>query len=215
VRGTPASGKSTVLHLLHQYIHENEPSALVYRLDGWTRDGIHYVDKLSSQVEGFPSNVDKTYLLFDEGQDTYDDHLLWNGFFKGLPAFGAFYVAIFCSYGSPGNRATPYSQGTPLRIGDHQRIQLWPTETTSLGLLLTRQELDTMIEQRHPRLFVDQATRELLFQWTRGYVGFIEYFLKSIRTKVSVAFSYPDSFSPLPVRRDSAQWRAVRSGHIS
>lgn len=42
-----------------------------------------------------------TFLLFDEGQDSYQDELLWNKFLKGVHDrfYNNYRVILFCSYG--------------------------------------------------------------------------------------------------------------------
>ena len=90
VRGTPGSGKTTLLKLLRNFILEEEEGAKVHVISHWF-DVDHtpksqYKDRLTSRVPGLLDQsyemASKTFILFDNGQDTYWDAQLWEKNFK-------------------------------------------------------------------------------------------------------------------------------------
>ena len=77
------------------------------------------------------------FILFDDGQDTYDDLLLWNSFIKEVceGLYPQYRVILFCSYGSPSSRPLEYKIGTSPTLAEAARISLWPGQSP-IGLLL-------------------------------------------------------------------------------
>ncbi|KAG8834581.1 hypothetical protein FRC17_008250 [Serendipita sp. 399] len=69
VRGTPASGKSTLAQLLEKHIRLKEPSTNPISIDNWPMNGSSWVLKLT---EMFNPNGPNT-IIIDEGQLTYWD----------------------------------------------------------------------------------------------------------------------------------------------
>jgi hypothetical protein len=182
VRGIPASGKSTVLNLLHTFIRDSCPDMKVYRIDSWPKSEEQYTERLDAITNGFPSHS-PCYLLFDEGQDTYDDSALWNGFFKSITESSSYRIVVFCSFGSP-SAQTNIKSGMPDKVHDRQRLQLLPTKDFPYGLFLTRAEFDDMITLSGILIKLADEVCDSIFAWTRGHVGSVEYFLSSIRHKV-------------------------------
>ncbi len=124
-----------------------------------------------------------TYLLFDEGQDTYCDKDLWNFFFKSLRMRGNLYVALFCCYGSASSRLVP-PPGIPDVFDEPQRLCLLSTAAFPRGIYMTSDEFKALLDHhRHPLNLADDVKKEIL-GWSAGHIGGIEYLLDSIRRKV-------------------------------
>lgn len=109
VRGTPASGKTTLAYLLHEhYRQQNVPSVI---LSAWPQGDAHvHTDILVRRAQDAGHtfvtldtlrNTNVVYII-DQGQMSYQDSGLWLGFIKSRnnrqvgPR-----VCVFTSYGSP------------------------------------------------------------------------------------------------------------------
>ncbi|KIL59210.1 hypothetical protein M378DRAFT_180929 [Amanita muscaria Koide BX008] len=187
VRGTPGCGKTTLMKLLHAYILEHAPLALVYTQHSWpgpeeaTQKNSSRRERLKEVDPRFPRQDGITFLLFDEGQDTYEDHLLWNAFFKGVGdgLHSHYCVILFCSYCNPSPRPVSYRIGTPVVLRDAARISLWPREG-SIGILLTRSEFDEVVSRFHRPLRLHPDLLDMIFDWTVGHVGAVVELLRVI-----------------------------------
>ena len=130
------------------------------------------------------------FLLFDEGQDSYKDHILWNNFFKGVSdgAYDRYRIIIFCSYGSPSSRPVP-RHITPLALSNTARISLWPRAGLGapVGILLTRSEFDEVVTRFERQLNLQPDLQDLIFDWTVGHAGAATSMLRVISYQVSVA----------------------------
>ena len=94
MRGTPASGKSTLLKLIYVYIkgYTGNRKAAIQIITEWPTlmsrekpQDIH--SRLRQRVMGYPKPETITYILIDNSQATYSDGYLWEEFFKEqLPA---------------------------------------------------------------------------------------------------------------------------------
>jgi len=112
----------------------------------------HIHARLAQRVAGFPTPESMTYILFDNGQDTYWDKHLWEEFFKETtsPSNTKYRVIIFCSYGSAGIRPLEYNTGTPINLDPRARVSLVPNseqndEFGPIGLLYTREEFNEVL----------------------------------------------------------------------
>lgn len=97
--------------LLHNYILEQENDAEVQMMGIWSQTGRNISDDYNSASEGkvvieyddarCESNA-RCWLIFDEGQSTYDDARLWNGLFKQPSSPGQNLIIVpFAFYGIP------------------------------------------------------------------------------------------------------------------
>ncbi|KIL58928.1 hypothetical protein M378DRAFT_111568 [Amanita muscaria Koide BX008] len=171
VRGTPGCGKTVLMNLLHAYILKHFPSALVKVQHSWPprESGPTLEECLQKLDPGFPRPNTITFLLFDEGQDSYSDDILWNAFFKEVSYAGSYRqyrVVLFCSYGSPSSRLRSYHIGAR----DDARISLRPREG-SIGILLKRSEFDEVVSLYERKLNLNPDLLDLIFDWTVGHVG--------------------------------------------
>lgn len=118
VRGTPASGKTVLLNLLHQELLTQHPALRVVSIGSWPQSmnsfqSKKYIEQLLGMALSNPAVIPPTVLLVDEAQSTKEDQYLWNTFLKLLvqPAPSNLRVAMFAAYGSAGN--------TPVEIPLH------------------------------------------------------------------------------------------------
>ncbi|KAF7984925.1 hypothetical protein HWV62_9831 [Athelia sp. TMB] len=180
VRGPPASGKSTLLHLLWARIRAADPHADVHALAAWPAPLPHtderdIIARLTRRIPGYPNPENTTYLLVDNGQDTYWDAPLWEVFFKSVAGYDNYRVVVFCSYGSAGVRPLEYATGRPMELSPRARVGLAPgdehaDEFGAIGLLLTRGEFGEVVE-RETGLALERDLQERVFAWTGGHAG--------------------------------------------
>ena len=180
------------MNLLHIYILEQSPSAFVNTQQSWPPRGSGpSANQHLRQVDpAYPRSDGLAFLLFDEGQDSYDDHLLWNGFFKGVTDgfYHWYHVVLFCSYGSPSSCPVPHNIGTPLTLCDAARISLWPREglEESIGILFKHSEFDEVVSLSECRLHLHPDLLDLIFDWTVGHAGAVVEILRMISYQVSL-----------------------------
>ncbi|KAF8222780.1 hypothetical protein L208DRAFT_1412870, partial [Tricholoma matsutake] len=192
VRGTPGCGKTTLMNLLHSYIHKKLPSAFVNTQESWPpkESGPSQQQRLRQVDPAFPRPDGLAFLLFDEGQDSYDDHLFWNGFLKGVGDgfYPWYHVILFCSYGSPSSHPVPHDIGTPLALCDAARISLWPQEGLEelIGILFKCSEFDEVVSQFEHRLSLHPDLLDLIFDWTVGHAGAVVEILRMISYQASL-----------------------------
>ena len=96
---------------MHAFILEQKPLAFVSVQVSWppTGSGLSLDERLWLVDPAFPRRHGLAYLLFDEGQNSYQDCFLWNEFFKavGDGGYDCYRVILFCSCGSPSSRLVP------------------------------------------------------------------------------------------------------------
>ena len=198
MRGTPASGKTALSSLLYAYIQANEPQADVQFFTGWDDDGLSITARLKKNILNYPTST-TTYLIFDNGEDTYWDTYLWETFFKSQQFTGAYQIILFCGYGSAGTQPLSYPKGTPLRLDPKARVSLMRNsesadEFGSIGLLLSRAEFDEVVERAH-EYGLDDSFKDMIFLWTSGHVGAVADILRITQTAVSFSKSPSPSLS--------------------
>lgn len=140
VRGTPASGKTTLMRLVANKLFETHGKTTpIHVLTGWKYDELRsnwesYLEKVTG-VHGRKWLVYSIYLLIGEAQTTYSDSTLWSSFFKNIePWLGGPRVILFSTYGTPGNTAfepidVPEYRAVPMRFGPKQEISLRTDES--------------------------------------------------------------------------------------
>jgi hypothetical protein len=173
--------------LLHHRIRELEPDSSVYRIEGWRSPG-NFEGKLDSITGNFFRPKRATYLLFDDAEDTYRDSGLWNDFFKMITVIAHYRVVLFCSHSSPSSRVFDFNSEYRVpnnRIAPNQRIALWPTPSSALGVLLTKAEYNDLLSRQNSPICLSQDLHDFIFHWTGGHVGAIVFLLDSIKAKVS------------------------------
>ncbi|KDQ06792.1 hypothetical protein BOTBODRAFT_181262 [Botryobasidium botryosum FD-172 SS1] len=195
VRGTPASGKTTLKKLLQVHLLEQRPDALVYVCSSRPAQApdLHWTDRFRTRLsrprgELFPPNK-RCYLLFDEAQDSYWDTRLWNEFLKDVQDPSShIHVIIFCYYGSPSPYPNSLSGVTTLFMQPEARISLQPSVDGDIGLFFTRAEYYQELLPRFPHripLDLNADFIDAVHRWTSGHVGFIHDVFFYIKTEVS------------------------------
>ncbi|OJJ78666.1 uncharacterized protein ASPGLDRAFT_138465 [Aspergillus glaucus CBS 516.65] len=187
IRGTPATGKSTLAHLLARHVSILEPGLEVYHLC-WP-ESFDYLSKSApysyllnnlarrSQDRDDWMDIDGL-LIIDEAQASYRYSSLWNDLIKFLePGFGL-RVALFSSYGSASALVQEASTLTPLKLNSNQRISLKRSaEHPDLCLLLSHDEFHDLVYRRCQSYGDSQPFRpsaeliEHLFGMTQGHAA--------------------------------------------
>jgi hypothetical protein len=219
VRGTPGSGKTTLMELTHDHILSNDPEAIVEVIKAWPpkEPGTTIQDRMRQRIKTYPSdNHRNSYLLFDNAQDTYWDGDLWDVFFKDVVQHRSGPRAIlFCSYGSPSPRPVEHDNGIPLVIPSNACVSLTPyhDDTSDLGfppigLLFSREEFDEAVDRfRGPDgdcILMDGELRQMLFEWTQGHAGAVGDLLRVLSRVVSPIVSLLVN-APRPLERQERQ----------
>ena len=186
-------GKTTLKDLLHRFILDK--SAFVNSQLSWPpkeSQGSSLLKRLQSLDPAYPRDDGPAYLLFDEGQDSYENMHLWNGFLKRVcdGSYPSYRVVMFCSYGSPSSRPMPddIPKPTNLVLRDTAHISLWPREGSagSISILLNRSEFDDVVSRFHHKLYLHHDLQDLIFQWTVGHVGVVVEILNMISYQVGL-----------------------------
>ncbi|KAK1147474.1 hypothetical protein N8T08_001556 [Aspergillus melleus] len=202
VRGTPASGKTTIVHLLANKLLERDPETPLYILYGWDQDevqGAEGWDKYLEQKTGVDGRSwlgKQGYLLIDEAQQSYWDSGLWATLFKAVePAVSLPYIVLFTSYGSPTRGFSGFERKhmpTPMVFAADQQISLWPDANIEppwrpIGLLLDEDEAIEVVERYAPCFIPNCApilTQDLkrgLFKSSNGHIGLITSLVQALR----------------------------------
>jgi hypothetical protein len=129
-------------------------------------------------------------LLFDEGQDTYEDEHLWNTFFKRVhDGLDNYYAVLFCSYGSPSASPLIYRKGIPPLLRSAARVSLWH-DKHSIGLLLNPTEFNEVVagytNKPERKLTLDPKLKAHFYDLTGGHVGAVIELLHLISNQVSL-----------------------------
>jgi len=127
VRGTPASGKTTVMNLVvNRLLEKYGKERPVYVLTEWDESTVRgngawgaYLDH-ETGVHGNQSLTCPAYLIIDEAQESYWDGALWADLFRRIECHVSPYILLFTSYGSPGRNFVGFNEKkhtkTPLDI---------------------------------------------------------------------------------------------------
>ncbi|KAE8378205.1 hypothetical protein BDV26DRAFT_261958 [Aspergillus bertholletiae] len=193
VRGTPASGKTTLARILRDCLKDQ--GRLVYFLNTWEGhlskvDPEYSWDALYTVLRQrypdlSPSNLpDKdVVMILDEAQGSYDDPDFWNDIIKSIsdnPLKYKLRIILFCSFGSPSTGVEKSNRYTPVNIPRRQRITLTPQsdeESPQIGLFYTESEFNDVLSRivRHefPNLVVniDDEAKRYVFSFTNGHPG--------------------------------------------
>jgi hypothetical protein len=109
VRGTPASGKTTVMQLVaNKLLEKYGQTTPIHTLSGWNKNAVEEATgwnaylKQETGVRGDRWPTYPAYLLLDEAQQSRWDSQLWADLFKAIqPVVGSPFVILFSSYGTP------------------------------------------------------------------------------------------------------------------
>lgn len=185
VRGTPASGKTTLALLLAQHIHQQEPAVHTIYIPIWPLQDVEAIGGwqfyLRQKYGWVPGK--KTVFIFDEAQTTYEDYSLWDEFIKNIQAYNDRFAIALASYGSPSSRIR--IAGLPVVVGDWQRVTLHQINLDglgSVGLFFSQTEFEDLVYKKFAlaRHYFDPSFLKVVFEVTGGHVGAINGFLGAI-----------------------------------
>lgn len=196
IRGTPASGKTTLATLVELRLASRFPNYRTTFARHWPSEKMtasesekylegllngSYMDVMTSQDR---------VLLLDEAQTSYHDMFFWNTFLKGIHRLSGPYVMLFSSYGNPSQ--SPLGSdvaGTPAAFAPGQRISLrWESvhPFPAVGLLLSEEEANDVINRsaqgNQDRPIYTGGLKEDLYTFTEGHVGALSAMSSVIET---------------------------------
>ena len=171
VRGTPASGKTTLSLLLHDHILCTRPDLQVF----WKV----WAGRANSDWMACSNKV-KTVIIIDEAQASYDDFNFWANLVKPVAdnRYGPM-IALFSSYGSP-VEGRPTGKIVPMRFPIHQRMSIRPLtrDNIQFSIFFTRQEFEDLIRLTRSQSGVDgepfilsTGCIEHLWHYSNGHPG--------------------------------------------
>ena len=148
VRGTPASGKTTLANLLQHYIAIQEPDSLVAIVPAWMNQ-----DQLDQEggwrkwlADGWNAEPGSV-LIVDEAQTSFRDIWFWTHI-KGINPNCRHRIITFSSYGNTETENSvpfPYSPYLNQVVGLHKTDH---GDGVGVGLLLTEAEFFDFVEKR-------------------------------------------------------------------
>lgn len=187
IRGTPATGKSTLAHLLARHVSILRPDLEVYHLcwpesfDRLSKSASynHLLNDLANRPTGCCDWLDINGLvIIDEAQASYQYSSLWNDLIKFLEDGFSLRVALFSSYGSASALVQEAATSTPLKLNPNQRVSLKRSaEHPDLCLLLSHDEFHDLVYRRCQSYGDFQPFRpsaeliEYLFGMTQGHAA--------------------------------------------
>jgi hypothetical protein len=159
VRGTPASGKSTLAFLLDEYVRETSDIdtyifswPLSFEEYGLSKSSPYYLLLNNITHNNITNNHQndwfgkKALLIIDEAQGSYGYMSLWNDLIKSLGPRSYPLIALFSSYGSPSDR--PLGTQAPIYFRPSQRVSIRRTsQNPNLGLFFNHTEFDDVVQR--------------------------------------------------------------------
>ncbi|KAL2813740.1 hypothetical protein BJX63DRAFT_214533 [Aspergillus granulosus] len=146
VNGTPASGKTTLMHLVIDHLLSGKCDKPLYMITRWDQNYIRSMGGWASFLQaetGVKRNEWRKhpcYLFLDEAQESYKDGNLWAEFFKAVDSSWACRILLLTSYGSPGSSATGITNQEmikiPMSFGPGKQISLRPVCASHFHRLL-------------------------------------------------------------------------------
>jgi hypothetical protein len=195
VYGPPASGKTTLMHLLHARIMSEYPDAQVYIYEHWPIEELERINSHTRIKRYFPGSRyfqdgQRRYFLFDEGQTSYWDKCLWLMFKDGIQGIpnNAFMVN-FCRTKWEWAPRGIYDP-VPLAFGmsvtlDRIQYNFYKGDSKPFGLLLDREECYDLIGRQRPKLLLAEDLQDFIYELTGGHVGCIRCVLDFLVLQVT------------------------------
>jgi len=176
------------MYLLHARIVKERPDAEVFLHKAWPQKLMKQnTGRLAEHLPGFPSFENgERYFLFDEGQTTYWDDILWAELKDSFQSSSKpIYAILFCSYGN--DDVSLAQDVTPVDFGE-ARVTLERTNrglSKPCGLLLDEEEFREVINLREKISLADDL-RDFIYHFTQGHVGalvaVVTFLLKKVPT---------------------------------
>ncbi|KIM26927.1 hypothetical protein M408DRAFT_24950 [Serendipita vermifera MAFF 305830] len=146
VRGTSASGKSTLAQLLYNHIRTKEPTTDPILTGYLFKEECGWLANLKHQCDYNPNGPN--VVIIDGAQTSYEDLSFWEDFLKPIGPQSLGRVILFTSYGILPNRVT--TQGIPIIVPYHQQgfpspqpnSPIWSTGSIYPGGRFTQDFLD-------------------------------------------------------------------------
>jgi hypothetical protein len=209
VRGTPASGKTTVRELVANKLFEiPDRTRPIYVFNGWHENDVRRATgwneylKRETGVHGDEWHTYSAYLLLDEAQQSHWDDRLWSDLFKRVGGFPSNpFIVLFSSYGSPGRGFAGYDEKhikIPMVFAAEQQISMRPDENIEgyrphplqtwipVGLLLDENEAIDVSTRfasygMHPGVSLTADLKKELFLVSDGHVGLLVSLIGALR----------------------------------
>lgn len=180
VRGTSASGKSTLAQLLYNHIRTKEPTTDPILTGYLFKEECGWLANLKHQCDYNPNGPN--VVIIDGAQTSYEDLSFWEDFLKPIGPQSLGRVILFTSYGILPNRVT--TQGIPIIVPYHQQVTLRPIDhgdgIPSAGLSLTSAEFTDMVHRKYPGGRFTQDFLDYVFHVTAGHVGAVYDWLGAV-----------------------------------
>ena len=176
--------REAVVHVISSWLNETPFTTLASRLSA-------RLPGVATEVQGVDERMEKTYILFDNGQDTYWDTELWEFFFKDhQQRRNGYRIILFCSYGSASKRIIDYGHGTSCVVRPRAHVSLRrtivATDCEPVGLLLKREEFDDVVD-RSAVVLLGPDLQDFIFDSTDGHVGAVMSMLEALSWLVSAS----------------------------
>ncbi|GBE83059.1 hypothetical protein SCP_0501040 [Sparassis crispa] len=170
VRGTLASGKTTLAALLFGHIRAEEPNTVVCWIGSWPESIRYEYNRYRGwllQRRGF---VEDGVVIIGEVQNTYWYSGFWNSILKEIGPSSWMRVILFASYGDPRypDARTNVLASPPVRRVTLQRAKV---AFSRWGLFLTPGEYEDFANTLCARSRVDEDFIKAVFDVTAGHVG--------------------------------------------
>jgi hypothetical protein len=176
------------MYLLHAHIVNERPDAQVFLHKAWPQKIMkENEERLVEKLPGYPSfHNGERYFLFDEGQTTYWDDILWAELKDSFQSpKKPIYAILFCSYGN--DDVSLPQDVTPVDFGE-ARVTLERTNrglSRPCGLLLDEEEFREVINRREKLNLADDLC-DFIYHFTQGHVGalvaVVTFLLKKVPT---------------------------------
>ncbi|RAH87698.1 hypothetical protein BO86DRAFT_300133, partial [Aspergillus japonicus CBS 114.51] len=206
VRGTPATGKTTLRELLHNYYLDHHRT--VYWLPSWApmksrgrspwRQFSRRLRRLYPEFdETWASVPRKTVILIDEAQGSYHDAIFWNTVIKDH-SFGlcpaSIKICLFAHYGDPVTAVEWTDEYCPARWNGEMHVTLTPQPgrfspcSPDIGLLYTESEFREVVTHLTAVKFddkfaVDDTAMDYLYKLTSAHPGVVTAVVEVLYTE--------------------------------
>jgi hypothetical protein len=191
VRGTPASGKTTLTKLLKRFVEVNLQNMTVVSFSWPGKVPVDWVCKpynwllpkfSACRYQGDLIDYGNVLLIVDEGQNSYGFASFWNELIK-YQAQGVKegpYIALFSSFGSPsaGTSQDEDDYTTPPHLKAEQRVSMrpLPDNNPAVSLYLTRSEFSEVVLRAKTNdeglhFSVSKEVEDFLFDVSAGHPG--------------------------------------------
>jgi hypothetical protein len=105
----------------------------------------------------------------DEAQTSYWDDKLWDKELKSINKSTPYMIILFASYGSASRNLL--TAVTPFKVEEEQLVGLARGPNSSVGLLLTKEEMRGVVNKRYLAHRFDESLLEFVYSLTSGHVG--------------------------------------------